>query len=134
MQNFKRKMTFKFSKCFLTGKKIPIVINFGEMPVANKFHKNQKEKVTYFNMSLSFNKKYSLAQLSNAPSPKKLFNEEYAFLSSTSKNMETHFKMTAQEIKNKFYGKRISILEIGCNDGIFLKNFKRPMLFAILKI
>jgi methylation protein EvaC len=124
MQNFKRKMTFKFSKCFLTGKKIPIVINFGEMPVANKFHKNQKEKVTYFNMSLSFNKKYSLAQLSNAPSPKKLFNEEYAFLSSTSKNMETHFKMTAQEIKNKFYGKRISILEIGCNDGIFLKNFK----------
>lgn len=121
---FQKKMTFKFSKCFLTGKKIPIVINFGKMPIANKFHKNQKEMVTYFNMNLSFNKKYSLAQLSNAPSPKKLFNEEYAFLSSTSKNMEIHFKMAAQEIKNKFYGKKISILEIGCNDGIFLKNFK----------
>ena len=30
-------------------------------------------------MSLSYNKKYSLAQLASAPSPKKLFNDQYAF-------------------------------------------------------
>ena len=119
-----KKMINKFSKCFLTGTKIPVVLNFGKMPIANKFHKNYNEKVTYFNMSLSFNKKYFLAQLSNAPSPKKLFNKEYAFLSSTSKNMENHFKRAALEIKNQFRGKKISVLEIGCNDGIFLKNFK----------
>ncbi len=115
----------KYSKCFLTGKKIPIIINFGRMPIANKFHKNKNEKVSYFNMSLSYNKKYSLAQLANAPSPKKLFNDDYAFLSSTSKSMDQHFKKTAFEIKKKFHRKKISISEIGCNDGIFLKHFKK---------
>ena len=115
----------KFSKCFLTGSKIPTIINFGRMPIANKFHKNQKEKVDYFNMSLSYNKKYSLAQLANAPSPKKLFNDQYAFLSSTSKSMEEHFKKTAIEIKKKFNKNKICISEIGCNDGIFLKHFKK---------
>ena len=114
----------KYSKCFLTGKKIPKIIDFGKMPIANKFHKNKNEKVSYFNMSLSYNKKYSLAQLSNAPSPKKLFNDKYAFLSSTSKSMDEHFKKTANEIKKKISRKKISISEIGCNDGIFLKHFK----------
>ena len=114
----------KYSKCFLTGKKIPKIIDFGKMPIANKFHKNKNEKVSYFNMSLSYNKKYSLAQLSNAPSPKKLFNDKYAFLSSTSKSMDEHFKKTANEIKKKISQKKISISEIGCNDGIFLKHFK----------
>ena len=114
----------KYSKCFLTGKKIPKIIDFGKMPIANKFHKDKNEKVSYFNMGLSYNKKYSLAQLSNAPSPKKLFNDKYAFLSSTSKAMDEHFKKTSNEIKKKFSRKKISISEIGCNDGIFLKHFK----------
>ena len=115
----------KFSKCFLTGSKIPTIINFGKMPIANKFHNDKREKVNYFNMKLSYNKKYSLAQLANAPSPKKLFNDQYAFLSSTSKSMEKHFEKTAIEIKRKLNKNNISISEIGCNDGIFLKHFKK---------
>ena len=70
----------KYSKCFLTGKKIPRIIEFGKMPIANEFHKSKKDKVYYFNMSLSFNKKYSLAQ-ANAPSPKNcLINNMHFYL------------------------------------------------------
>ena len=36
---------YKFSKCFLTGSKIPTIINFGRMPIANKFHKIKMKKL-----------------------------------------------------------------------------------------
>ena len=45
--------------------------------------------------------------------------------------MEKHFKTTAREIKKKFNKKKFSILEIGCNDGIFLKNFKTKFHLGI---
>ena len=42
-------------------------------------------------MKTAFNKNY-LFQLVDAPKPVKLFNKNYSFLSSTSKNMEIHLK------------------------------------------
>ena len=35
--------------------------------------------------------------------------------------MEDHFKKLSEKLKKE---KKISILEIGCNDGVFLQNFK----------
>ncbi len=113
----------KFSKCKVTGKKIPIIFSYGKMPIANDFSKKTKLR-DYYNMQISFNEDEGIFQLVNAPKPKKLFNENYAFLSSTSKNMEKHFYEIGKEIKKKFKRKNFKIMEIGCNDGIFLKNFK----------
>ena len=113
----------KYSKCKVTGKKIPIIFSYGKMPIANDFSKKTKLK-DYYNMQISFNEEEGIFQLVNAPKPKKLFNENYAFLSSTSKNMEKHFYEIGKEIKKKFKRKNFKIMEIGCNDGIFLKNFK----------
>ena len=39
-----------------------------------------------------------------------------------SKYMANHFKKLSIKIKKKI--KKISILEIGCNDGVFLENLK----------
>ena len=100
------------------------------MPIANDFSKKTKKR-DYYDMQISFNEEDGIFQLVNAPKPKKLFNENYAFLSSTSKNMEKHFLKIGNEIKKKFKKKNFKIMEIGCNDGIFLKNFKNESHLGI---
>ena len=115
----------KYCNCKVTGKKIPIILNYGSMPIANDFSKVIKiNKKNNYNMQVAFNKENGIFQLVDAPKPKKLFNKNYAFLSSTSNNMTNHFKSVANKIKKKFKKKKFKIMEIGCNDGIFLQNFK----------
>ena len=46
---------------------------------------------------------------------------KYPYKSSESHTMRLSFKNLSKKIKNKF--KPIKILEIGSNDGVFLKNF-----------
>ena len=53
--------------------------------------------------------------------PQLMFNDSYTYHTSSSKTMIKHFKKTAKMIQNRFGPNRI--LEIGSNDGTFLKNF-----------
>jgi len=112
----------RYTKCKVTGEKIPVIFNFGKMPIANNFSKNHTKQNLY-EMKIAFNESNGLFQLVEAPKPKKLFNENYAFMSSTSKSMQIHFKAVAKKIK-KMMSMNSRIMEIGCNDGIFLKNFE----------
>ena len=118
-------MSIKFqqTKCKITGEKIPILFNFGKMPIANNFSRVVNKK-NFYEMKIAFNKNNGVFQLVDAPKPKKLFNKNYAFLSSTSNSMKEHFKRIANYIKKKQVKSNFSIMEIGCNDGIFLQNFK----------
>ena len=50
-----------------------------------------------------------------------MFNDSYPYRSSMSKTMVNNFKELALKIKRKFIYKKV--LEIGCNDGAFLKHF-----------
>tara|TARA_X000000950_G_C13917274_1_gene661626 strand:- start:4814 stop:6043 length:1230 start_codon:yes stop_codon:yes gene_type:complete len=116
-------LKMEFTKCKVTGQKIPVIFNFGKMPIANNFSKKVNKKNLY-QMKIAFNESNGLFQLVNAPKPKKLFNNNYAFISSTSKSMQIHFNSVAKNIK-KMMNKNSKIMEIGCNDGIFLQNFKK---------
>ena len=114
----------KHCKCKITKEKIPIVLSYGDMPIANDFSKKINKKNNY-KMQIAFNENNGVFQLVNAPKPKKLFNKNYAFMSSTSKNMQQHFRQVADIIKKKFLKNKSNIMEIGCNDGIFLQNFRK---------
>jgi methylation protein EvaC len=101
-------------------------ISFGKMPIANGFllRKNFKNEF-FFDLRVCFCKNCYLFQLFKQPSPKKMFHKNYAFFSETSEYMKRHFKKTASLITRNFRKrKNFSILELGSNDGIFLKNFK----------
>ena len=63
----------EFTKCKVTGQKIPVIFNFGKMPIANNFSKKVNKKNLY-QMKIAFNESNGLFQLVNAPKPKKLFN------------------------------------------------------------
>ena len=112
-------------RCKITKKRIKPFMSFGKMPIANGFIKKENfKKEFFFKMEVGFSKDLSLFQLNDHPKPTKMFNENYPFFTSSSKYMVKHFKDYSKWVK-KNYGKNLStIIEIGSNDGSFLKNFK----------
>ena len=58
-----------------------------------------------------------------------MFNNKYPYRSSMSKTMIRSFKNLSIKIKKKFKPKKI--LEIGSNDGSFLKNFDKKISVGI---
>ena len=111
--------------CKITGKKIKPFMSFGKMPIANGFLKKKDFKKEFsFNMEVGFSKDLALFQLNDHPTPKSMFNSNYPFFTSSSKYMIKHFKEYALWIKKNYSKNMRNILEIGSNDGSFLKNFK----------
>ena len=51
-------------------------------------------------------------------------NKNYPFFTSSSKFMVTHFKNYAKWIKKNYFKNAKNVIEIGSNDGSFLKNFR----------
>ena len=113
----------KFKKLF-SKKNLKPIINFGSMPLGNGFTDGNFKKEYKFKMKVGYNSNLSLFQLYSNPNPKKMFNKNYAFLSSTSNSMKVHFKKYASTLKSMIRKNKFSVLEVGCNDGILLENFK----------
>ncbi len=112
-------------KCKITEKKIKPFMSFGSMPIANGFLKKKFfKKEFFFKMEVGFSKKISLFQLNDHPAPKQMFNKDYPFFTSSSKFMIKHFKDYSLWIKKNYFKNVKNIIEIGSNDGSFLKNFK----------
>ncbi len=110
-------------KCKITNKTINPFMSFGKMPIANGFiEKNKFSEEFFFDMEVGFNEDISLFQLNDHPKPEKMFNENYPFFTSSSEYMKNHFKEYANFVK-KYLKENSRIIEIGSNDGTFLKNF-----------
>ena len=115
--------------CKITKKKIKPFMSFGKMPIANGFLKKSYFKKEYFfNMEVGFSKEMSLFQLNNHPTPKQMFNKNYPFFTSSSKGMVKHFKSYADWVKRRYQKNLKNLVEIGSNDGTFLKNFNKKKI------
>ncbi len=111
--------------CKITKKKINPFMSFGQMPIANGFLKRKDFKNEFlFKMEVGFTKELSLFQLNDHPAPTQMFNKNYPFFTSSSKYMVSHFKDYSNWIKKNYFTNVKNIIEIGSNDGSFLKNFK----------
>jgi methylation protein EvaC len=106
-------------------------LDLGLQPLANYYLKksqiNKKEKK--YKLIVSFDKKTKLVSIKKTFSSKIMFNNEYPYRSSMSKTMQKSFKDLSDKIKKKFKPKKI--LEIGSNDGSFLKNFNKNKTIGI---
>ena len=110
-------------KCKITNKELKPFMSFGKMPIANGFlNKENFKDEFFFNMEVGFNEDISLFQLNDHPKPEKMFNAKYPFFSGSSEYMKKHFKNYSEYVK-KFLNTNSKIIEIGSNDGTFLKNF-----------
>ena len=118
-------------KCKFSGSKIRPFMTFGKMPIANGFlRKKDFNKEFFYEMKVGFNTKFSLFQLDDHPNPKKMFHNNYPFYTSSSKFMIEHFRKYAIWSK-KFLRSNSKIIELGSNDGTFLKNFNNSSINAI---
>ena len=106
-------------------------LDLGLQPLANSYikKKNLRLKEKKFNLSVGFNSKNYLVSILNTVSKKKMFNEDYPYKSSESKTMQKSFKNLSSKIK-KYYNPKF-IIEIGSNDGAFIKNFNRNVVVGV---
>ncbi len=99
-------------------------LNLGKHPITNSFlSKINSKKEFFYNLRLVYHQDTKLISLDSFVPPKKMFNDKYAHRASASITMSEAYKNLAKKIKKKFRPK--SILEIGSNDGVFIKHFSK---------
>ena len=110
-----------------------VFLNLGRQPLANSFLKDIKQKTLrnefFYNLKICFNTKNYLVSIKRPVNPKKQYTDKYAHRASESKTMRLAFKDVAKKLFKRFRPK--SIMEIGSNDGVFLKNFNKKSVIAV---
>ena len=104
-------------------------LNLGMQPLANSFLVSRKKKEFKYNLSIGFNPKNFLVSLMKTVNPKKQYTRFYAHRASESKTMREAFKTVARKLDKRFKPKLT--MEIGSNDGVFIKNFKKNKIISI---
>ena len=106
-------------------------LDLGQQPLANSYlRKSQlKKKEKKLKLELLFDDKSYLVSIKNKIPKHQMFNSSYPYRSSQSKTMQISFRKIANEIKKRFNPKLI--VEIGSNDGAFLKNFSKNKIIGI---
>ena len=94
-------------------------LDLGKQPIANGFlYKDQINNEYFFNLKVAFDEKTKLITQMEYVDLHLMFNDNYVYRGSLSKTMRDHFKNFSLTLdSNK------KILEIGSNDGVFIKNF-----------
>ncbi|MBI2027358.1 MAG: class I SAM-dependent methyltransferase [Deltaproteobacteria bacterium] len=109
--------------CKICSGHIDLIHDFGRMPIANHYLKTAQADEFFYHLQLLLCQKCSMIQLGECVAPSQMFHENYHFISSTSQNMSHHFERTAFDFLQLVQSRRDPfIVEVGCNDGIFLKH------------
>ena len=108
-------------------------LNLLNQPITNSYLKsNDKKSIKnefFYNLTVTFNTKNFLVSLSKPVDPKKQYTDKYAHRASQSLTMQQSFAAVAKKLKKRFKPK--FSMEIGSNDGVFLKNFNKKKIIAV---
>ena len=106
-------------------------LDLGLQPLANNYlyKKDLKKKEKKYRLKVGINLKTKLVSINKPISSKIMFNNKYPYRSSMSKTMIKSFMNLSKLINKKFSPKKI--LEIGSNDGSFIKNFSKKKVIGI---
>src|SRR5437899_8088203 len=115
------------SKCLICQAETEPFMSFGKMPLANGFlAPDQFCDEFFFDLVVAFCPSCWMVQLTEQPAREKMFNPNYAYFSSTSMSMATHFVMFAQQVITDYLPPHDPfVVEIGSNDGIMLQHFAK---------
>src|SRR5215472_16290490 len=114
--------------CRVCETRIAPFMSFGRMPIANGFRRPEETSDEYFfELAPAFCDACGMFQLIEQPQPEKMFHQQYAFYSSTSRYMQRHFEAFAHAVINGPLAGRADpfVVELGSNDGIMLQHFQR---------
>jgi methylation protein EvaC len=98
-------------------------LDLGKQPVANNLLNDSSQfgHEYKFNLTVNYEPETKLVSLGEFVPPEMMFNDSYVYHSSMSKTMKLHFANTANFLEQEYHPK--SIVEIGSNDGVFLRHF-----------
>jgi len=106
-------------------------LDLGKQPIANGFLTDDEfDNEFFYNLSVGFDKDSYLVSHMDFVEPDLMFNDSYAYRGSMSKTMREHFTDISNTLK-KFMPENPKILEIGSNDGVFLKHWPTDTTFAV---
>jgi methylation protein EvaC len=111
--------------CLVCATPIEPFIDFGLMPLGNGFLlPEQFGEEYFFPMQVGFCAACGMVQLLDQPEPERMFHENYAFFSGTSRLMALHFQEFATHVMADYLtGADPFVVEMGSNDGIMLQHF-----------
>jgi methylation protein EvaC len=113
--------------CRICETAIKPFMSFGKMPIANGFLTPEDFATEYFfELKPGFCENCSTLQILEQPNPERMFHENYAFFSRTSKRMGIHFQSYADWVKEKYLTSADPfVVEIGSNDGLMMEFFAK---------
>lgn len=115
------------TRCRVCDAPISAFMSFGRMPIANGFLKAEEiPREYFFELAPAYCEACTMVQLVEQPAPEKMFHDQYAFFSSTSRYMQAHFEGFANSVIERTLAGRPDpfVVELGSNDGIMLRHFK----------
>lgn len=114
-------MNKELDRCLVCGNDdLRELINLGDMPLANNLKDSAQSEDIKYPLIVNECPICTHKQLSIAVDPKILFSN-YLYQTGTSQIHRDFFKQITRVISNKGIG---NVLDIGCNDGSLLKEFK----------
>lgn len=117
----------RIHRCRVCDAAIAPFMSFGRMPIANGFLRpGETANEYFFDLAPAVCEACGMFQLLEQPQPEKMFHEQYAFYSSTSRYMQAHFEAFAHAVINTVLAGRRDpfVVELGSNDGTMLRHFK----------
>ncbi len=110
------------------SKDLKSILDLGKSPISNLLLKENKKTAEY-NLSIVFCKKCKLVQQKEIVNEKKIFSNNYPYLSSVSKTWKDHcFNSTIKLIKRFNLKSNDLIMEIASNDGTYLEFFDKKKI------
>lgn len=112
------------------SKKLIRIVKIGEQPLSGFFYKSKKKNLKKYSLDLFKCSQCNLIQLKNTIEIRKMYGSHYGYKTSVSKMMIYHLKKKIKRVlAMKILKKGDQVLDIGSNDGSFLKllgkNFNR---------
>lgn len=110
-------------ECRICASVLDIVLDYGEMPLANNHQKSVTCDEVRYPLQLCWCRKCELLQHPNDVEPSELF-QNYQYFSSISKDYVSSRRRIANKLCSAFDNiGNFSVCEIACNDGYFLSEF-----------
>ena len=106
-------------------------LDLGRQPIANRFlNKDSINDEFFYNLEVGLDKESMLVTQMNYVDAPLMFNDDYAYRGSMSKTMVNHFHDFSLSMK-MFLPYQPKVLEIGSNDGVFIKNWDKNHTVAV---
>lgn len=106
------------------NEKLSHVLSLGQSPLANNLLNNKDDDCDLYPLEVKYCEKCHNSQLSYVVEPEKMFSN-YLYVSSTAASFRKHFENAAEKYISDFnLNNNNLVVDIGSNDGIFLKPLK----------